>query len=526
MPHRWLDEHPNAGALAAASLAIVLYAITLKGTFIWDDRFIAQNDPRLHDPAGWKFYWVDAYRPDAVDHLWRPLTSLTYWLQWRMGGTPWTLHAVNILLHAGASAMVALLATRLASARTGLIAGLLFAAHPVHVEGVAYIVGRAESLCALFAMSAMFLMAWRPMTTGRAFAVFACALASALSKEQGLLVPLALLAVGLLMRVRSGGGTIDRRERQALVMLLVLILWTWAAYIYYRDRMFGWYWDPYFLDWSINPASRATGADRWLIPVSLTGRAAALIAAPWRLSPDYGAAVTMPRVYWSNPYLWAGWIAILAYMGAWIYAWRRRAGFIAFCLFGLALAWLPVSNFSRIGTIFGERLLYLPSVFFLMLVASLASKIRPRALIPLLMIIVTLLSLRTVTYAARWNDRDHFYETSLAEQPNSAQLHLLVVQELQAYARDAKARGDPDAERAFLLRADEILSDARRRIPDYYQIWSESAETSFCLGRIDQAYQYIRHAESLEPWQPVIRYWDEEIAKARATTRPATRPSP
>ena len=524
MPLRWIDEHPNAGALAAAILALVLYAITLKGTFIWDDRFIAQNDPRLHDPAGWKLYWLEAYRPNAVDNLWRPLTSLTYWLQWRMGGTPWTLHAVNILLHAGASAMVALLATRLAGARTGLVAGLLFAAHPVHVEGVAYIVGRAESLCALFAMGAMFLTAKRPMTTPRAFAVFTCALASALSKEQGLLVPLALLAVGLLMRVRA--GPIERPERQAFITLLVLILWTWSAYVYYRDRMFGWYWDPYFLDWSINPASRATGIDRWLIPISLAGRAATLLVAPWRLSPDYGAAVTMPHVHWSDPYLWAGCLAILAYIAGWIYAWRRRDGFVAFCLFALALAWLPVANFSRIGTIFGERLLYLPSIFFVMLIGGLASKTRPRALTPLLLIVLTLLSVRTVTYAHRWNDRERFYEISLAEQPDSAQLHILLADELQAHARDANVRGDPDAERALLLRADQILADARRRIPDYYKVWTESAETSFNLGRIDEAYQFVRRAEALEPGQPVIGYWDEQIERKRATTKPATRPSP
>src|SRR5439155_7438807 len=162
-------------------------------------------------------------------------------------------------------------------------------------------------------------------------------------------------------------------------------------------------------------------------------------------------------------------------------------------------------------TIFGERLLYLPSVFFLMVGGRLASNLRAAALTPALLIVLVLFGLRTITYAHRWNDRERFYETSLADQPNSAQLHLLLADELQAHARDAKARGNPDAEHAFLLRADEILADARRRIPDYYKVWSESAETSFGLGLLDEAYQYVRRAESLEPSQQASRFRDEEI---------------
>src|SRR5258706_5473101 len=141
--------------IPAAILAIALYAITIRGTLVWDDRFIASADPRLHDVSGWRLFFIQAYRPNAVDNLWRPLTSLSYWVQWRMGGAAWALHLFNIIVHAGASALVALLGYRLAGRKAGLIAGLLFAAHPAHVEGVAYLVGRAGSLCALFGSGAL-----------------------------------------------------------------------------------------------------------------------------------------------------------------------------------------------------------------------------------------------------------------------------------------------------------------------------------------------------------------------------------
>jgi hypothetical protein len=481
--------------MPAVILAAALYAVTIRGTFVWDDRYIASADPRLQDASGWRLFFIQAYRPNAVDNLWRPLTSLTYWVQWRMGGAAWALHLFNIVVHAGASAGVALLGYRLAGRKAGLIAGLLFAAHPVHVEGVAYLVGRAESLCALFGVGALLLFTYRPLTVRKAIGVFVLALASAVSKEQGLLVPVMLIAMWLLM-----GRKIEAPERTAVVTMIMLFTWTWAAYALYRDRILPWFWDPYFIDWSINPIVRAAGWDRALIPIALVGRCAALLVAPWHLSPDYGAAVTMPHIDRGDPLLWLG-FAVLVTFGACLYAFRRDRA-VLFCLVGLAIAWFPASNVLRIGTIFGERLIYFPSVFFILLVARLATSIPTRYLAPLLIGVLVAFSVRTVTYAQRWNDRASFYRISLAEQPRSAQLRLLCTDDLQH-------------DGASLLATRELLAEGRRYVPEYYQLWTKSAEVSLLLGRIDEAAEFARRAAELEPAQPATQYWQEQVELAR-----------
>src|SRR5438477_12841022 len=106
-------------------------------------------------------------------------------------------HAVNVELYAGVCALVAELARRLSPRSSSIlvatVAGLLFAAHPIHVEAAAYIVGRAELMAALGALAALVLFLRRPMTTGRALAIVGCFMLSLLSKEQGMLVPLLLL---------------------------------------------------------------------------------------------------------------------------------------------------------------------------------------------------------------------------------------------------------------------------------------------------------------------------------------------
>src|SRR2546425_11657522 len=51
---------------------------------------------------------------------------------------------------------VAVLARRWAGDAAALVAGMLFAVHPVHVEAVANVVGRAELMAALFTMLAVY----------------------------------------------------------------------------------------------------------------------------------------------------------------------------------------------------------------------------------------------------------------------------------------------------------------------------------------------------------------------------------
>lgn len=123
-------------AIASALLVVLLYAVTLGGTYIYDDQLIVRDDPRLHNPVQWRRIWTTDYFDGGVDNLYRPVITSSYALEWWLhGNRPWVFHAVNILLHALMAAAVAEF-TRRALAGTAiaqsaaLIAGLLFAAPP------------------------------------------------------------------------------------------------------------------------------------------------------------------------------------------------------------------------------------------------------------------------------------------------------------------------------------------------------------------------------------------------------------
>ncbi len=494
-------------AALSASVAIALYAVTLGGTYVYDDSDIIFNDQRVSHPFQWKLYWTESYN-GGVDNLYRPVVSMSYAIQWWVhGDQAWAFHLINILLHAGVSALVAELARRLFFpsadspknfAPLAAIAGLLFATSPIHVEAVANIVGRAELMCTLGTVGAMVLFLRRPMTIPRAIAITACFLFALLSKEQGMLVPLLLLMLALCMRWQPRGN--------AWLVLTLLLCWGLAGYIVMREQILKFWWDRSFLDPTIQPMILSKELDRWLLPFSLFGRYAALLVFPWKLSPDYGGNVIGSAVQLNDPYFYLGIAAALAWLGAAVAAARRRAGAALFCLLGFAATYLVVGNLlTIIGTNFAERLMYLPSVFFILLVVIIASWLPKRLLIGFATIVLLAASWRTFTYARQWNDRLNFYQASLAQQPKAIRLYMLVASELMSQHK--------------LDEAAAVVASGREVMPDYNEIWLQSGVIALEQNRFDEADAYIDHAIHLKPNLKGLG-WKEKVAHRRATTNP------
>jgi hypothetical protein len=464
------------------ALGMALYAVNVPGTFIYDDAWVAQEDPRLARPRGWREYLTRDYMDGAADNLWRPLTSLSYWAERRVhGDRAWPFHVINMLLHGVVSGLVAALGRRVTgSIAVGVIGGLLFAAHPIHVDAVTMIVGRAEELCALGTLAALLLVIGRPMTVWRAVGVTGWFLFASFSKEQGLLVPAMLLGWAIVRRWKAGSVAASAQQRRAGLVLVALLTGTMAAYIAYRNHIAEWYWSRGFLDWTINPVVRSAGPDRWLLPVAILGRYAALLVAPWRLSLDYSATVFTTRQALADPYLWVGIVALLAFTAGLTIAWRRKSVAVVCCLGCLAISYFLASNVITIGTVFGERLMYLPSVFLCILAAIGLARLRPAARWVAVAIIVAAFCVRTETYARRWNDREAFYAYSVRVQPKSSQLHVLLGDELER-------RGDLDG-------AYREYAAAREASPESWRPWYMSARLDEKLERYAEGAQFARQA--------------------------------
>lgn len=491
-------------------MALVLYSVSLGGTFVYDDFDVFERDDRLADPSQWGRYWTESYN-NGVDNLFRPLTSLSYATQWWLhGDRAWAFHLVNVLMNAGVCALVAELARRLFGFRAAVIAGLLFAAHPVHVEAVAYIVGRAELGCAAGMLGAIVLSLGRPVTLPRVNAIVLCCLTSILCKEQGLLAPV-LVALALFLRTHRYSSA----ERESLKALAVVLCFAVGGYIAWREMHLKFWWDRVFLDWTINPMARSHGVDRLLMPVVLMGRYAALLVFPWKLSPDYGASVIGWSVAPSDPYLWIGLAAVALWVTAIVKCRSNRP--MLFVLVAAALTYAMVGNIvALIGTNFGERLMYIPSAFLLIAAGALLSKLRFAT--PLVVFLVLLGSARTVTYALRWNDRPTFYEKSIVDQPKAVRLYMLLAADHMAEAERAEKRGDAKSARQYRDRAADVIARGIEQAPDYLMVWIESAVIAYHRGDLDKADADLNRSLAIKPTIPAAM-WQQKVAARRAATQ-------
>jgi hypothetical protein len=479
--------HKDVSALAPAIIstivAMAVYACTLAGTYIYDDVQVIQLDPRISQPSLWRYFWTRDYMIGAPDKLFRPLTSMSFAIQWWLhGDRAWAFHLVNILLNAGVTALVAVLAARIAGLRVAWIAGLLFAVHPVHVEAVAGLVGRSELLCTLATLGGLCIFLGGRLTLARVLAISECFLTALLSKEQGMLFPLLLLAAVPLWRALG----LAPGHRSTARWLIVLITWIFSAYIVWRESTVRLWWDRSFLAWESNPMVRSVGFDRVLMPVDLLGRYVALLVAPVRLSIDYGATVIGWKVSSADPYLYLGIAAVLLWTVLIARALSRRSWPTVFCLLGLAISYGMIGNIiAMIGTNMAERLIYLPSVFFIIWVAMMLRRIQRKVLLVIMTALLLAGSARSFIYARRWNDRFQFYQWSSENQPKSIRIYALLWNEY-------KDRGDW----AGALR---VGMNARMRVPESWESYQMCAEALDEMGDFSAALKMVDEGMSHAP---------------------------
>ncbi|XP_017767612.1 PREDICTED: transmembrane and TPR repeat-containing protein CG4341-like [Eufriesea mexicana] len=202
-------------AVACALVATALYCNTLQAGFVYDDRRAILTNPDVLSSTPWSRllendFWGTPLNDRGSHGSYRPLCVATFRLNHLLGGLdPWGYHLVNVALHAACTVLVVRVARKVLPGRNNLghaIAGFLFAAHPIHSEAVAGVVGRADLLACLLTLSAFLAYSVHCERTRSSFPLI-LALASStlatLAKETGI-SSLALCLLWELCRGESG----------------------------------------------------------------------------------------------------------------------------------------------------------------------------------------------------------------------------------------------------------------------------------------------------------------------------------
>lgn len=403
--------------LLIAAAAILPYSGALTHDFVFDDRHVIGENPAV---TGFDLHalWTQPYWPNkTTTNLYRPLTSTTYAIDWAIGhGKPGVFVATNLLLHLGATLLAWNLVRRLFPSRPGIAAAaaLLFAVHPLHVEAVAGIVGRAELLAAILCLLAyrIWLDAQRDGSTWRGLVSAALWILALLAKESAVGLPLILLAhrMGVVAPASPARRPCGADVAWPATFLGVIALRVHAIGGLATPRTW-WIDNPLA---ALDPLRRALGAGgvlaRQILQI-VTGRG---------LSADYSYAGVVPGMG-----LYIAGLVTLVLLGAaatWALT-RGRARAAGWGIVFFLAFWVVTSNlFVPLGTVQADRLLYLPLLGLLVGLVAVLLQIPVRRMpsyVPptLLALAVLGFGVRSALRTSDWKSERTLFESAVRTVP-------------------------------------------------------------------------------------------------------------
>lgn len=230
----------HAAALAAAALGVACCSAALGGGLLYDDRALIVENQDLRPSSPWlgliaHDYWGTPLDDPRSHTSWRPVTVASLKLNFHAHELSAAgFHVVNLGLHACVCALVVLTAHRCGVGGSATVdgtagrqrwqpsalCGLVFAVHPVHVEAVANVAGRAELLAAVLSLATFLCFTGACLPTAsnsaasprlrrrgvRVAAAASCFLLATLAKETGFTVLGPIWAYDLL----NNGGLLRR----------------------------------------------------------------------------------------------------------------------------------------------------------------------------------------------------------------------------------------------------------------------------------------------------------------------------
>ncbi|XP_071198067.1 protein O-mannosyl-transferase TMTC4 isoform X4 [Salvelinus alpinus] len=442
--------------------------------------------------------------------------------------------------------------------KASLLAGLLFAAHPVHTESVAGIVGRADLLCALF-FQLSFLTYCKAFRGDReseekfsihwiAVSLLLCA-AAMLCKEQGITVLGVNAAFDVLLIcnvnvyelsqrlfLRRKADDVSERVRTGLLIRLALLAMGGASLLYARWRIMG-TGPPTFTEVD-NPASFAENVFLRIVNYNYYYSLNAwVLLCPWWLCFDWsmGCVPLIKSAFdWRTAWLLLLWCFLIGLISQALCSQdsqRRRTLTLGLVL--LVVPFLPACNiFFRVGFVIAERVLYLSSAGYCLLLAyalghccgrwSRHKGLLRASLLALLCVYVARCALRS----HQWRSEQSLFTSALSVCPLNAKVHYNVGKNLAdrgntsaaiRYYREAvrlhptyvhamNNLGNILKERNELVEAEELLAKAVLIQPDFAAAWMNLGIVQNSLKKYKEAEQSYWNAIQFRKKYPDCYY--------------------
>ena len=401
----------------------------LQGQLLWDDLYLARDNPFIKSPL----FVLEAFRhylfPDSYSGHYRPVQNVSYIFDYLVWNTnSYGYHLSNVFWHVGSGVLLYFLLIKLLGAlgaqwledRDGKVSAkcsavafflaLLWVVHPVHSAAVDYISGRADSLAFFFACAGWLLyfqarkMPQLWLRIGLYLGALLAGLLMLCSRESGLMWMLVFLLFTFCF---------DRKlTLKAKLLVVAGCLVILAAYAGLRQL-------PESRP-EVVVATSSSPVTRAVLMLRALGDYGRLLVFPSNLHMERSVSDQLSLI---NRETWRSSIRMeyLSLVGAFVLgglalgAFRKGKG-QNMRIFGASwflLTYLPISNIVDLNATAAEHWLYLPSVGFLIFVAGLALEMPARlqrGAVALACLAVVALSARSAVRSSDWVDAETFYQ--------------------------------------------------------------------------------------------------------------------
>lgn len=472
-------------------IAIVAFASGLQGGFVLDDHLAIVANPVVNGELAWtdafsRTFWGRAL--DVAPPSYRPFASLSFRLDHAVyGANALGFHITSLVLYLLSAVMAFVVARRHFDARACAIAVAIWAAMPLHVENVASLVGRADTLAVLFGLTGLWLAqrathAPDPTRAVRLGLASTLAFVVALgSKESAITWP---IVAALLAAWPSTHHRLPSRRG-----LVIAGTWSMVAALY-------WWWrstampnafDDAYIDDDV--LAGATWPTRLWLGLDVLGQYAQLVFAPVDLCTGRKyAMVARPEGLTVATIVGALLVVTIAVDTR--AAWRRaRPAWLAMFL----AAYVVYANvvFS-VPEAMADRFMLGPSLFLVLAAMSLVERWLARRAASIVVTAVLLCECAaSAFYATRWHDNHTLLQHAVLACPDSAHNRF-------RHAHDLATRGEIDEAIWHFAVAARI----RERFPNRTVLTTDVWETSLSASeRVYRAHELLAPALPEAAWR-------------------------
>lgn len=483
-------------ALIIAGLAMLLYANTFHHDFVLDDfSVISENRITTGGTDSVVSIFKSGYREGnftVEDNLYRPFTKAMFAVEYAAsGGQPGPLHVINVLLYGLLCGFIFLSLLKFFPGQyyLALITAVLFTFHPLHTEVVANIKSRDE-IMALFFLIASLRFAKLYVDTNKFMFVGLTGLfyfLGLLTKESAITY-MALLPISLYFMTKLSWSKIGIVTVSMLVITLL--------YLFIHKTVIGGIGLPQetipLADNSIN-VKGTSQLQKSMTAIFILGLYLKLMIFPHPLSCDYSFD-TIPFV---KDFGHAGFLlALVIHLGLLGYAiWGfKKKSIASYAIFLYFITISIVSNVfpqTLIGTNMAERLVFMPSLGFCLLIAFLMVKLlkaeklapsnfseifsRKAAVWLILLPLMVVASVKTVTRNKDWKNVSTLFNADIKTVPNS--VHMLLYHAGMITNTDSLAIKTPEKRL-------ETLKFAEKELLQTIKLLEEFPNAHSLLGRV------------------------------------------